>query len=90
MTIKKDSRGRKRDYKKEYERDHASEKDKKDRASRNRARKKVKEFYAKNGKRLSKNVDVDHKDGNPRNNSAGNLRTQDRSVNRGRSNKTRR
>tara|TARA_R100001015_G_C4577385_1_gene134446 strand:+ start:657 stop:929 length:273 start_codon:yes stop_codon:yes gene_type:complete len=90
MTVKKDSRGRKRDYKKEYERDHKSTEDKKDRASRNRARKKVKEYYAKNGKRLSKDVDVDHKDGNPRNNSAGNLRTQDKSVNRGRSNKTRR
>jgi len=87
---KRDSRGRERDYKKEYERDHKSTKDKKDRASRNAARRKIKAYYEANGKKLSKNVDVDHKDGNPRNNSAGNLRTQDRSVNRGRSNKTRR
>ena len=89
MAVKTDSRGRKRDYKKEYKRDHKSEKDKKDRASRNSARKKVREYYAKNGKRLSKNVDVDHKDGNPRNNSAGNLRTMSVKENRGRSNKTR-
>ena len=89
MTKALDSRGRMRDYKKEYERDHKSEKDKKDRASRNAARKKVRDYYKKHGKSLSKTMDVDHKDGNPRNNSGGNLRTQSRKVNRGRSNKTR-
>lgn len=89
MTKKRDSRGRLRDYKKEYERDHKSEEDKKDRASRNAARKKVKDWYEKNGKKLASNKDVDHKDENPRNNTSGNLRTMDRSKNRGRSNKTR-
>ena len=38
MTIKKDGRGRKRDYKKEYARDHASKKSKTHRAARNKAR----------------------------------------------------
>jgi len=89
MTVKKDSRGRTRDYKKEYERDHKSEKSKKDRSSRNSARRKVRAYYEAHGKKLSKNKDVDHKDGNPRNNKAGNLRTMDVSENRGRSNKTR-
>ena len=88
-TPKRDSRGRCRCYEDEYETDHKSKRAKLDRASRNRARERVKEFYAKNGKRLSKNVDVDHKDGNPRNNSAGNLRTMSVKENRGRSNKTR-
>ena len=90
MTVKRDSRGRLRDYKKEYDRDHKPSKDKKDRASRNAARKKVRDYYKKHGKSLSKNLDVDHKDGNPRNNKSGNLRTMDRGMNRGRSNKTRR
>jgi hypothetical protein len=89
MTVKRDSRGRLRDYKKEYDRDHKPSKDKKDRASRNAARKKVRDYYKKHGKSLSKNLDVDHKDGNPRNNKSGNLRTMDRGMNRGRSNKTR-
>ena len=70
MTMKRDGRGRMRDYKKEYDRDHSSKDDKKDRASRNAARKKLKDFYESRGRKLAKNKDVDHKDGNPRNNKA--------------------
>jgi hypothetical protein len=86
---KRDSRGRLRDYKKEYDRDHKPDKDKKDRSSRNAARKKVSAWYKSHGKKLSKDKDVDHKDGNPQNNSSGNLRTQSKKENRGRSNKER-
>jgi len=89
MTVKRDSRGRLRDYKKEYDRDHKPSDDKKDRASRNSARKKVSDWYASQGKKLSINKDVDHKDGNPQNNSSGNLRTQSKKENRGRSNRER-
>ena len=38
MTVKKDSRGRVRDYKKEYARDHSTAKAKKARAARNKLR----------------------------------------------------
>lgn len=89
MTVKKDSRGRVRDYKKEYERDHKPSKDKKDRASRNGARKKLIDYFTKHGKSIPKNKDVDHKDGNPRNNSSKNIRFMDPSKNRGRSNSER-
>lgn len=37
MTVKRDGRGRRRDYAKEYRRDHASPEARKDRACRNRA-----------------------------------------------------
>ena len=89
MTKKRDSRGRLRDYKKEYDRDHKPDKDKKDRASRNAARKKVSEWYKAHGKKLSSKKDVDHKDRNPRNNGSGNLRTMDRGANRAKSNRDR-
>ena len=89
MTKKRDSRGRLRDYKKEYERDHKPSKDKKDRAPRNAARKKVSDWYKAHGKKLSSNKDVDHKDSNPRNNGSGNLRTMDKGQNRARSNRQR-
>ena len=89
MTVKRDSRGRVRNYPKEYKRDHSSSKDKKDRASRNAARAKVVDYYQKQGKSVPKGKDVDHKDGNPSNNSSGNIRLMDRKKNRGRSNKDR-
>ena len=79
MTIKRDGRGRRRDYKKEYARDHKSKKDKKDRASRGRARKKLK----------CKGKEVDHIDGNPRNNKRSNLRCSSTKKNSTRSNKKR-
>ena len=86
---KRDSRGRLRDYKKEYDRDHKPDKDKKDRSSRNAARKKVSDWYKAHGKKLSSKKDVDHKDRNPRNNGSGNLRTMDRGANRAKSNRDR-
>ena len=86
---KRDSRGRLRDYKKEYDRDHKPDKDKKDRAFRNAARKKVSDWYKAHGKKLSSKKDVDHKDRNPRNNGSGNLRTMDRGANRAKSNRDR-
>ena len=89
MTVKKDSRGRTRNYGKEYEEYHGKSKQKAERASRNAARKKVSDWYKAHGKKLSSKKDVDHKDGNPKNNSPGNLRTMDRGKNRGRSNRLR-
>jgi len=68
-----------RDYKKEYARDHSGASSKKDRASRN----KVRAQMAKAGKvRKGDKKDVDHKDGNPKNNSKKNLQVMSRSKNR--------
>jgi|TARA_R100000084_G_scaffold106363_1_gene64585 hypothetical protein len=56
---------------------------KKRRAARNRARRAaIKKF----GKQALKGKDIDHKDGNPMNNSTGNLRVMNRKKNRGRNN----
>lgn len=68
-----------RDYKKEYQNYQGSEEQKKRRASRGRAR------YAlmKKGRvRLHDGKDVDHKNTNPNDNSASNLRVQSKSENR--------
>ena len=89
MTVKRDSRGRLRDYKKEYDRDHKPSDDKKDRVCRAQARRKVNEWRKKRGKKLSSDKDVDHKDSNPRNNGSGNLRTMSKGDNRARSNRQR-
>ena len=64
----------KRDYKKEYKRDHSSTKAKKDRASRNKAH--------RNAGHVPKGHDVHHKDGNPRTNKLSNLKVMPRSKNR--------
>lgn len=56
---------RKRDYKKEYRDYHGKPEQIKRRAARNKARKIM---------RAKKGEEVDHKDGNPRNNSPSNLR----------------
>lgn len=70
---------KKRDYKKEYNRDHASTKAKKDRASRNKVRRQA----LKSGRvKKGDGKDVHHVDGNPRNNSAKNLRVVKKSANR--------
>ena len=61
-----------RDYKEEYRKYHSSAKARADRSSRNKARRKKK----------SCSGDIDHKDGNPRNNSKSNLRCQSKSSNR--------
>jgi hypothetical protein len=70
-----------RNYKKEYANYHSSEKQKKRRAERNKARRLV---IASRGKDAVKGKDVDHKDRNTSNNSLDNLRIQSRSRNRSR------
>lgn len=68
-----------RDYKKEYKNYHSKPEQKKKRSSRNAARAKM----VKAGKvRKGDGKDVDHKNGNPRDNSGGNLRVQSKSKNR--------
>lgn len=68
-----------RDYKDEYSKFQSSPQDKKDRASRN----KVRRAALRDGK-VSKGdgKDIDHVDGDPRNNAPGNLRVTSRSKNR--------
>ena len=68
-----------RDYKREYATYHGSDEQKKNRASRNAARRSL----MKQGRvRKGDGKDVDHRDGNPRNNRAGNLSVMSRSANR--------
>lgn len=82
--------GSKSGYKKEYKRDHKPEADKKDRASRNAARSKLNKWHMKHkGQKLASSKDVDHEDGNPRNNSSGNLRAESKKANRSRENRKR-
>ena len=69
-----------RNYKSEYKNYHSKPKQKKNRASRNGARRIMK-------KKLGSSIlgrDVDHKDRNPRNNSRSNLRVRSKSSNRSR------
>lgn len=68
-----------RDYKKEYEKFQSSTSSKKDRASRNANRRE-----AERTGRVSKGdgKDIDHRNGNPRDNSKKNLRVVSRSTNR--------
>lgn len=69
----------KRDYKKQNEKYDSRPSVKKDRASRNAARK----VMSKAGKvRKGDGKDVDHKDGNPRNNKRSNLRVTTKAKNR--------
>jgi hypothetical protein len=68
-----------RNYKLEYERYHKSPEQKKRRAARNKIRRQL----LSNGRvRKGSRVDVHHRDGNPENNSPGNIILQDRSKNR--------
>ena len=69
----------KRDYKKQNEKYDSKPSVKKDRASRNAARKAME---ASGKVRKGDGKDVDHKDGNPRNNSGKNLRVQTKAQNR--------
>jgi len=62
---------------------HSSPLQKKRRAARNKARRKAARLY---GKKAIKGKDIDHKDGNPKNNSKGNLRVMSKKKNRGRNN----
>jgi hypothetical protein len=69
-----------RDYKKEYEEYHGKPNQIKRRAARVKARR----YMEKNGRaRNGDGMDVDHKDGNPLNNSTENLRMRSPSANRG-------
>lgn len=73
------SKGYKRDYKKEYDNYHSSEKAKKQIARNNKARRKMEragKVHKGDGK------DVAHKDNNTKNNSSSNLSVQSRSKNR--------
>jgi len=72
-----------RNYKQEYDRYHSKKEQVSNRASRNKARATV---AKRKGKAAIKGKDVDHKDGNPRNNSLANLRLQRPSTNRRRLN----
>lgn len=54
MAIKTDARGRKRNYSKEYKRDHSSPEDIKNRSARNKARRKA-------GLKKGDGKEVDHK-----------------------------
>ena len=61
-----------RNYRKEYDKYHSKPEQRKKRSSRNKA----------NRIKGVKGKDVDHKDGNPMNNSKSNLATKDKSKNR--------
>ena len=58
-----------RSYRLEYDRYHSKPKQKKDRAARNTARRRVKKSSG-----IQAGKDVHHKDGNPRNNTPSNLK----------------
>ena len=79
--VKKKRSLRVRDYKKEYQSYHSKPEQKKNRASRNAARAAV---VRKKGRAAVKGKDVDHKNGSPTDNSAGNLRIESKKKNRGR------
>jgi hypothetical protein len=69
-----------RDYKAEYAKFQSSTASKRDRASRNKVRR-----AAERAGRVRKGdgKDIDHRNGNPRDNRSGNLRVVSRSYNRG-------
>ena len=69
-----------RSYRLEYDRYHSKPKQKKDRAARNTARRRVKKSSG-----IQAGKDVHHKDGNPRNNSPSNLTVSSRASNRNQS-----
>lgn len=77
MTVKRDGRGRKRDYKKEYKRDHAPKADREDRSQRNKARREM-------GLKKGDPREVDHKKPLSKGggNSRKNLRVTSRKANR--------
>lgn len=87
MTIKRDARGTLRDYAREYRRFQSSKKAKRDRASRNKARR-----QAEREGRVSKGdgKEIDHIDSNPRNNSRNNTRVISRRSNRAKKENSRR
>jgi len=68
-----------RNYRKEYDTYHGTPEQIQNRASRNAARAGA---VKKNGKAKMKGKEVDHKDGNPKNNSKKNLQVMSRKANR--------
>jgi hypothetical protein len=68
-----------RNYRKEYDEYHGTPEQIQNRASRNAARAGA---IKKNGKAKMKGKEVDHKDGNPKNNSKKNLQIISRKANR--------
>ena len=70
-----------RDYKREYANYHSKPEQRKNRSSRNLARRLMKK---KLGATAISGKDIDHKDRNPRNNSRANLRIMSKSANRAR------
>lgn len=77
MPKKRDGRGRMRDYKKEYERDHSSAEDRRNRSARNKARRRA-------GLKVGDPREVDHKHPLKKGGSNGrsNTRVVSRSTNR--------
>lgn len=68
-----------RDYDREYDTYHSTDAQKKRRAARNKARRRLE----REGRvRKGDGKDVDHRDGNPLNNSDANIRVLSRSTNR--------
>lgn len=87
MTLKRDARGTLRDYAREYRRFQSSKKAKKDRASRNKARRQAERegrVHKGDGK------EVDHVNSNPRQNTKSNLRVVSRHTNRAKKENSRR
>jgi hypothetical protein len=70
-----------RNYKQEYEKYHSKPEQKKNRASRNKARRLME---AKGRVRKGDGKDVDHRNRNPRDNTSSNLRVTSKSSNRSR------
>ena len=69
-----------RDYKKEYENYHKKPEQRRRNDSRKAARRLM---VKKHGKAKLAGKDIDHRDRNPKNNSASNLRIQSKKTNRG-------
>jgi hypothetical protein len=68
-----------RNYRKEYDEYHGTPEQVDNRSSRNKARRKMEKNH---GKAAVKGKEVDHKDGNPKNNGKKNLQLMSRSANR--------
>ena len=68
-----------RNYREEYDNYHGTEEQKKNRASRNSARR---DAEKRHGKSKLRGKEVDHRDGNPKNNSKDNLQIISRKANR--------